>query len=111
MESPRCGRLRIELDDGERAWNAAMILREFASGHHLRGNISVRDPFHRAPAFGAYRSLCRRGAACALAHNRQRRPVRRGNYYLWPAKSVPGAAVCRAGSDVTVVLSAANSEG
>ena len=104
VESTRCGHLRIELDDGERAWNAAVVLRKFASGHNLRRNITARYPLHRAPAFGAYCGLRRGGAACALAHNRKHRLVRRGNHNLWPTESFSGAAVGRTGTDVTVVL-------
>jgi len=101
VESACRGHLWIKLDGGERAWNAALVLREFASGPNLRQRISARDPLHRTTALGANCSLRRRRPAGSLAHNRKRRLVRGGHHNFWSAESFPGAAVGRTGTDVT----------
>jgi hypothetical protein len=101
VESACRGHLWIGLDGGERTWNAALVLREFASGPNLRRRISARNPLRRTTALGANCSLRRRRAAGSLAHNRKRRLVRGGHHNFWSAESFPGAAVGRTGTDVT----------
>jgi len=48
VESACRGHLWIELDGGERAWNAALVLREFASGPNLRQRIRFIAQLHSA---------------------------------------------------------------